>query len=79
MTTLQVKNLPPELHEALRARASAEGLTLSELVVRMLRRELALPSMTEWLAGVRQRPLGEDLDVPALLDEVRADLDSARR
>lgn len=74
MATLQIKQLPDELHSALRARAQREGTTLSELVTRMLRRELALPSMTEWLATVQARPArGSDIDVAELLDEVRAD------
>ncbi len=74
MATLQIKQLPDELHSALRERAQREGTTLSELVTRMLRRELALPSMTEWLASVQARPgRGNNIDVPELLDEVRAD------
>jgi len=73
MATLQIKQLPDELHSALRERAQREGTTLSELVTRMLRRELALPSMTEWLASVQARPgRGTNIDVPELLDEVRA-------
>jgi antitoxin FitA len=78
MATLQVKNLPDELHNALRDRAVREGLTLSDLVVRMLRRELAMPSMADWLAAVRQRPSGRDIDVPALLDQVRTDIGDER-
>jgi len=76
MATLQVKHLPDELHAQLRQRAAKEGTTLSELVTRMLRRELALPSMGEWLATVRARPIrAADVDVPELLDEVRAEHD----
>lgn len=76
MATLQIKQLPDELHAALRERARREGATLSELVTRMLHRELALPSMTEWLATLQARPgRGPDIDVSQLLDEVRADPD----
>ncbi len=80
MATLQIKQLPDELHAALRERARREGSTLTELVTRMLRRELALPSMTEWLATVTERPLrGSDIDVEQLLDEVREDLHPTAR
>lgn len=80
MATLQIKQLPDELHAALRERARREGSTLTELVTRMLRRELALPSMTEWLATVTERPLrGSDIDVEQLLYEVREDPDPAAR
>jgi hypothetical protein len=75
VANLQVKNLPDDLHDQLRARAAEEGRTLSELVATLLRRELALPSMTDWLGelgGVlRQHPVHGEVDVPALLDEVR--------
>jgi len=79
MATLQVKQLPDDIHAALKERARVEGTTLSELVTSMLRRELALPSMSEWLAKLQERPqAGRDIDVPRLLDEVRADSDAAR-
>lgn len=42
MATLQVKNLSDDRHAGLRARAEEEGTILSELVTRLLRRELAV-------------------------------------
>ena len=75
MATLQLKNLDDGLHAALRQRAEQEGTTLSELVTRMIRRELARPSMTTWLAEVRKLRRHDDLDTTAVLDDVRADLD----
>lgn len=80
VATLQIKQLPDELHAALRERAQREGTTLSELVTRMLRRELALPSMTEWLAHLQARPShGSDIDVAGLMGEVREDRDPTQR
>jgi plasmid stability protein len=77
VANLQVKNLPDDLHDELRARAAREGRTLSELVASLLRREMALPSMSDWLAEledvVEQHPVDADVDVPALLDEVRGE------
>ena len=77
MANLQVKNLPDELHDALRTRARQEGRTISELVGTLLRREMALPAITDWIAElddtVRQDPVRGPVDVPALLDEVRGD------
>ncbi|MGH3736755.1 MAG: FitA-like ribbon-helix-helix domain-containing protein [Micromonosporaceae bacterium] len=75
MATLQVKNLDEELHRALRKRAEQEGTTLSELVVRLIRRELARPSMAEWLDSVERLPAHPDVDVVRVMDEVRVDLD----
>lgn len=74
MATLQVKNLPDDLHAALRARAQRESTTLSELVTRLLERELALPSMAEWLDELDRVPRrGVDVDIEGLMDEVRAE------
>jgi antitoxin FitA len=72
VATLQVKQVPDELYAALRARATTEGTSVSELVLRMLRRELAMPSMAEWLAELHTSPRRtDDIDVVALLDAIR--------
>jgi plasmid stability protein len=72
MAALQVKDLPEELHAALRRRADEEGLTVSALVTRLLRKELALPSTGAWLDEMRRRPGHAAVDVTAALDAVRA-------
>ena len=71
MATLQVKNLPEELHAGLRERAAREGLTLSDYVTRLVRRDLRRPAMNEWLDGLTSRPVRGDVDVVTLLDQVR--------
>lgn len=71
VATLQVKQLPDDLHAALKARAAAEGMSLSELVTVMLRRELALPSMAQWLRELRAAPTRDGVDVLGALDSVR--------
>jgi post-segregation antitoxin (ccd killing protein) len=69
---LQVKSLPDDLYTALQERARAEGSTISDFVTRMLRRELAKPSLAEWLQEGFGRPLMEhDVDIEALMDDVR--------
>ena len=54
MGAIQVKNVPPELHSQLRARARIEGRSLSDYVLDLLRRDLALPTMREWLGQLEQ-------------------------
>lgn len=72
MANLQVKGLPDDLHEELRRRADADGTTLSDLVTRMIRRELAVPSVSDWLAELAAQPArDDDLDVESLMDEIR--------
>ena len=74
MANLQVKNVPEDLHAELRARAAREGTTLSELVTSLLRRELSLPSMAQWLDELETlEPFDVKIDVPRLLDEVRGE------
>lgn len=55
VSAIQVKNVPSELHERLRARARLEGRNLSDYVLDVLQRDLALPTMREWLDQVNRR------------------------
>ena len=73
MATLQVKNLPDDLHAQLRARANEEGTTLSELVTRLLRRELAVPSMRRWLTELETAPEHGELDTVGAIDAARGE------
>jgi predicted nucleic acid-binding protein len=43
MGAIQVKEVPEELHEALRRRAVQEGMTLADYVLDLIRRDLGLP------------------------------------
>ncbi len=54
MSAIQVKDVSLELHERLRARARAEGRSLSDYVLYVLERDLAMPTMREWLAQVKR-------------------------
>ncbi|EAQ00333.1 O-succinylbenzoate synthase [Janibacter sp. HTCC2649] len=78
MATLQVKNVPDDLYAAVKARAVREHLTVSDLVLRNLRREVALPSRNEWIAEVTERAetvRGRRIDVQSVVDEVRAEFE----
>jgi hypothetical protein len=72
MAHLQIKNIPPDLHEALRQRAARQHMTMSDYALEVLRRELSLPSQEEWFAMLEQRPPIN------LKDEVIRALDAAR-
>ena len=74
VSNLQVKNVDPALHEQLRTRAAAAGVTLGEYVLELIRRDLRTPSRHEWLAQVRSLPtIGPDVDIAEALDEARAE------
>ena len=45
-TVLQIRNVPDELHRRLKARAAIEGLSMSELVLREIRKALDAKLLT---------------------------------
>lgn len=71
MASLQVKDVPDELHRELRRRAELEGLSIRDYLLRLIRHDQQRPPTTEWLARLhRLEPL--DLGSPAA-DFVQAD------
>lgn len=73
MASVRVRGLPDHLHEELRRRARAEGVTLSDLVTRFIRRELAVAANRDWLSELLAEPAREtDVDIESLMDEIRA-------
>lgn len=69
MKMLQVRNVPDDLHRALKERAAREGTTMSELVLRELPRLAYKPSPEELMARVRAR---EPVGGPPAADLIRA-------
>jgi plasmid stability protein len=55
MGAIQVKDVPEELHEALRRRAIEQGMTLADYVLDLIRRDLGLPSRREWFERLATR------------------------
>ena len=55
VSAIQVKNVPPELHDELRRLAAAEGKTVGEVILESLRRDLRRQTMREWLDRVAER------------------------
>lgn len=52
MTSLQIRNVPEELHRRLKARAALEGQSLSEYALGELRRAMQRPTRRELLERV---------------------------
>ena len=69
---IQVKNVPEHLHEAVRRRAAGEGMTVSDYVLDLIERDLAVPSRREWFDRLTTRR-SADVPVPAALDDARAE------
>ena len=71
MSTIQVRNVPEQLHRQLKIRAAQEGRTLSDYVLDELLVAAGRPTMTQWLRDVDALPPREDAPTPAA--EVIAD------
>ena len=71
---VQVRNVPAELHRRLKARAALEGLSMSEFVLRELRKALERPTRDEVLERLRSLP-ARRLQ-PSAADVIRAERDS---
>jgi len=52
---IQIRNVPDELHRALKARAALAGMSLSDYLLREVRRAAERPSPEELRARVRAR------------------------
>jgi plasmid stability protein len=70
MTSLQIRDMPDELHRRLKARAALEGQSMSEYVLRELRRSLDVPTRQEMMERIAALDRVEVTESPA--DAVRA-------
>ncbi len=61
MKTIQIRNVPDDVHGQLKARAALDGRSLSDFALAELRRALERPTRREWLARLATR---EPFDVP---------------
>lgn len=64
---IQIRNVPPDLHRKMKARAALEGKSLSEYLLAELRRLAELPTPEEWRARLEMRE-------PVSLTEAPADI-----
>ena len=60
---LQIRNVPDDLHRRLKARAALAGLSMSDYVLREVRKSLARPTREEVFARMAELPPIE-LDPP---------------
>jgi plasmid stability protein len=76
MKTIQVRNVPDDVHRTLRTRAAAAGVSLSDFALGELERLAERPPAAEVLLRARSRPGGaRSQDVMAALDAVRRERD----
>jgi len=69
---IQIRNVPDDVHKALKIRAIKEGMSLSEYLLREVTKVAAKPSLEEVLGRIRRRgPTGEPFDSAAAVREIR--------
>lgn len=73
-TMIQIRNVPEDLHRAAKIRAANEGVTLSDLALRALEKEMATPTWEEIFARIDALPSIE-LEIPAA-ELIREDRDA---
>jgi antitoxin FitA len=71
---IQIRSVPEELHRRLKARAALEGLSMSEFVLREVRKALDRPSRQEMIDRLRSKPVRRLR--PAAADIVRVERDA---
>jgi plasmid stability protein len=54
---VQIRNVPVELHRRLKARAAVEGLSMSDFVLREIRKALDRPTRREVLDRLQSQPV----------------------
>lgn len=55
-TMVQIRNVPPELHRRLKARAALEGMSMSDYILREIRKTLDRPTRQDVLERLGSRP-----------------------
>jgi plasmid stability protein len=74
MTMIQIRNVPEDLHRALKVRAARSGTTLSAMLLAELQEIADKPTLSEWLADAERLEPVAGGETPAEL--VRADRDA---
>ncbi len=74
MKTIQVRNVPDDVHVVLRSRAAEAGMSLSDFVLEQLERVAAYPPRAEVLARANGRSGGAS--TISIVSAVRAERDA---
>ena len=56
-TMVQIRNVPTEIHRRLKARAAIEGMSMSDYVLREVRKALDRPTRQEVIERLKAQPV----------------------
>ena len=73
---IQIRNVPESLHRLIKSRAALEGLSMSDFLLRDIRRDAEKPTMTEWLDELRRavKPRKGSVGAAEIVREMRGPL-----
>ena len=71
---IQIRNVPDELHREAKIRAAKAGMTLSDYLLREIRRSLEAPDIEELMARIRALEPIHPSETPA--EMIRAERDA---
>ncbi|MCL4288422.1 MAG: hypothetical protein KJ006_12365 [Thermoleophilia bacterium] len=74
MKTIQIRNVPDDVHAELRVRAARAGMSLSDYVLAELERKASKPPISEVLERASRRPGG--LSGKTIVETIRAGRDA---
>jgi hypothetical protein len=72
MPSIQIKNVPPDVHRVLKSRAAQEGMSLQEYLLAKLTEEARQPTPKEFWERVGQRTGGGNLIPQEAAEYIRA-------
>lgn len=71
-TMVQIRNVPAEFHRRLKARAAMEGMSMSDYILREMKKALDVPTRQEVLERIRARRMPSlSVDAVRLIREER--------
>jgi plasmid stability protein len=76
MATVQIKNVPPDVHQILRDRASKAGQSLQVYLLSQLEEQASKPTIKELFDRIGKERSGGSMSLAHAADLVRADRDS---
>ena len=79
MVMIQIRNVPPDLHERLKSRADAHGMNLSDFLKGELERMASVPTNAEIFAAVeadREAGLLPQISAEEIVAAIREDRES---
>jgi plasmid stability protein len=72
VTMVQIRNVPADFHRRLKARAALEGMSMSDYILREMKKALDVPTRQEVLDRIRARRIPAlKVDVAQVIREER--------